>query len=360
MQVALDTNSLYVTRAGTSRYVRGLQKGFLELSPRGITIRELAWPVENFHYRQPWRGVKTLYREIVWARIIAPILLTGSRTDLLHRCTPSCPISKPRKVREVVTLHDLAILRYPERFRPWHRQADIRRLSLLPRADRIICDSQFTADEAISLLGLSASRIAIIPLGHDFDPLEEGTDPGVSRDLLHNGFFLFVGSLEPGKNLSLLREVYANANAQGRPLPPLVIVGTRWAGVPTEGAPDQRWHYLGRQPDTVLAWLYRKALALVFPSKYEGFGLPVLEAMAMGCPVICSRVASLGEVGGDCCLYAHMDAGSYADAMARIQTDDSLRLDLARRGKMRASLFSWRTCASQTLDVYHQAMHQTA
>lgn len=359
MEIALDTNSLYVTRAGTSRYVRGLQKGFRELSPRGLSIREFAWPVDNFQYHQPWRGIKTLYREIIWSQIIAPIRLAARKTDLLHRCTPSCPIRKPGNIREVVTLHDLAILRHPERFRRWHRWADTRRLSLLSRADLLICDSQFTADEATSLLGLSPSRMEVIPLGHDFDPLVEGTPPEWSRDLLRNGFFLFVGSLEPGKNLALLREVYAQASSHGRSFPPLAIVGTRWSGVPTEGAPDRQWHYLGNQPDSVLAWLYRNALALVFPSKYEGFGLPVLEAMAMGCPVICSRVASLGEVGGDCPLYARMDAASYAESMTQIQSDDSLRRDLSRRGRERASLFSWKTCAAHTIEVYHKAMRRT-
>jgi len=352
MRVALDTHSLYVTRAGTSRYVRGLQRGLRELNPAGISVSELAWPVENFGYRQPGRAAKTLYREAVWAPFVAPEILRRQGIQLLHRTTPSLPIGKPGNVREIVTLHDLSILRFPERFRRWQRWADARRLSLLFRADRIICDSRFTADEAIKLLGLQASRLEVIPLGHDFDHSDTGTAPAIPGCVLPAAFFLFVGSLEPGKNLALLKHVYAEANERGDPLPALVIVGSRWPGVANEGAADRGWCYLGYQPDSVLAWLYHHALALVFPSRYEGFGLPVLEAMAMGCPVICSRVASLEEVGGGSPLYSEMTAGAYGSAMRRISDDEALRKDLSLQGLTRARKFSWRECAAQTVEVY--------
>src|SRR5205823_6706332 len=118
---------------------------------------------------------------------------------------------------------------------------------------------------------------------------------------------------EPGKNLALLKETYLLAAAKGIDLPPLLIIGARWEGVAREGRPPKNWHYLGHQSDEVLAWFYDHALALLFPSKYEGFGFPVLEAMSRGCPVVCSKVASIPEVGGDAAWYAGMDATSYLE-----------------------------------------------
>jgi alpha-1,3-rhamnosyl/mannosyltransferase len=278
------------------------------------------------------------------------------RAEVLHRCTPALPIVKPDAIREVVTLHDLAILRHPERFRRWHRHAQQRRMPLLRRAARIICDSRFTADEAMTLLGLPAERLEVIYLGQGLEPLRADDAPVPATGSLPERFFLFVGSLEPGKNLELLKRAYAAADNQGAELPPLVIVGIRWLGVSREGRPDRRWHYLGYQPDAVLAALYRRALALLFPSRYEGFGLPVLEAMAAGCPVVCSRMASLPEVGGDAPFYVEQTATAYLAAMLEIARDDRTRQDLSRRGLAQAARFSWRLCAEQTTAVYRAVL----
>ena len=119
-----------------------------------------------------------------------------------------------------------------------------------------------------------------------------------------------------------------------------------------EGAPPLDWHYLGHQPDEVLVYLYRRALALVFPSKYEGFGLPVVEAMALGCPVICSKVASLCEVGGIAPRYAELTAGAYLQAIRELLSDSNVREDCIREGRQQASKFTWNRCAQETFGVY--------
>ncbi|MBU6411062.1 MAG: glycosyltransferase family 4 protein, partial [Verrucomicrobia bacterium] len=266
------------------------------------------------------------------------------------------PLIHPRcGVKEVVTLHDLALLRYPERFRPWHRHSGRRSLQKLHRANHIICISQFTANEAMALLDLPAAKITVIHNGCDF---QSGEPPREAEPAFEipSGFFLFAGSMEPGKNLSLLKEVYALADARNLVLPPLLIVGTRWVGVGHEGAPPSNWHYLGRQPDEALVYLYRRALALVFPSKYEGFGLPLVEAMALGCPVICSRVASLPEVGGGAAMYADMNAPAYLEAMTRLCRDGHGRDELIVKGRLQAAKFSWKKCAGQVLEVYRSVL----
>lgn len=351
-KVALDTSPLYVTRAGVARYVEGLMKGFTGVDQKGCQITPFAWEVENHDYQQPWRSLKTLYREVFWASTVAPGSLRNRGFELLHS-TGVPIISVPRTIRHVVTLHDLAPVRHPERFRRWHLASTRRGFELTRKADKVICISQFTADEGIGLLGLDPRRLEVIHQASEWcaHPPENPQPPTIG---LPDDFFLFVGTLEPGKNLHLLREVYELAGQKGIQLPPLVVVGVRREGVQNEGgSPSTRsWVYAGRVNDNELAWLYSRSRALVFPSKYEGFGIPLLEAMAMSCPVICSRVASLGEVGGDAVLYADLNPESYLDALGRLLESDSLRNDLIAGGLNQCGKFSWEKNASQVIDVY--------
>lgn len=355
MKVALNTDALYTTQAGTARYIRGLVTGLRKLASPGLEFFELAWPVENFGYGQPERWLKTFYRELVWARFLAPPRLLKNGADLLHS-TAGFFIDPPNSIRNVVTLHDLAIERFPDRFRKWQRWSGRRRLRKIDKADRVICISRFTADEAMKCLGLRASKLEVVYNGCDFHPSEPPPAEAKPEFAVPPEFLLFVGSLEPGKNLALLREVWRLAGDEGRPLPPLLIAGARWEGVPGEGAPPQNWHYLGRQPDETVVYLYRRALALVFPSKYEGFGLPVVEAMALGTPVICSPVASLREVGGEAALFADQNPVAYLKAIRRLKAEVGLRAELVERGRKWATQFSWGRCALQTLEVYKAAL----
>lgn len=350
MRVAIDTNPLYVTRAGVARYVRGLLQGLATLKPSDCEWRPLAWAVENFDYQQPARACKTAYRELVWARWVAPRHLAAQGAEVLHS-TAGCLIDPPSGMRHVVTLHDLALLRHPERFRRWQRFAGARRLRRLMTVDRVICVSQFTADEAMRLLHLPARSLTVVHNGCD-DLFLSTVLPEQPPASVPKEFFLFVGSLEPGKNLKLLREVWALAERAGHRLPPLLVAGTRWAGVPGEGPPPPDWHYLGHVSDAELAQLYGQALALVFPSKYEGFGLPVLEALARGCPVICSRVASLPEIAGDAAWWCELDAGSYLATLRECAGNGPARAERIRAGRVQARKFSWTACAAETVDVY--------
>ena len=352
LRVAIDTTPLYVTRAGTARYVRGLLRGLREeCSPDEIT--EIAWPVQNFVFRQPRRALKTAYRELIWAPYLATQQIRQSKCDLLHS-TSGYFVRPPRGCPNVVTLHDLALLRYPERFRRWHRISGHRRLRRVAQADRVICISRFTADEAMQLLGLPAKKIEVVYNGGSSLHVEahESEEPaGIPEE-----FFLFVGSLEPGKNLKLLRDVYAIANEAGTHLPPLVIVGARWPNVASEGLPPGDWLYLGQQSDLNLASLYRHAVALVFPSLYEGFGLPIIEAQLNGCPVICSPLSSLPEVAGSGALFAQQTPKSYLEMMRCIIKDNQRRTALTEAGYRNASRFDWNRAAIETLTVYHSVV----
>jgi alpha-1,3-rhamnosyl/mannosyltransferase len=350
MRIAVDTNALFTGAAGVARYTRGLLSGLRALQPP-LDHFLFAWEVSNLGYGQPFRAIRTLRREILWAKLTAPRRLVRERADLYH-ATGSFFVSVPPSVRSVVTLHDLAVLRHPERFRAWQRSAERRRLQRLKTVDRIICISRFTANEAMSLLNLPSSKLEVVHNGGDFQT-DEGPIPEQAPDIpLPQEFFLFVGSLEPGKNLALLRESYRLAKAEHKALPALAIVGARWVGVGTEGQPPEGWHYLGRQSDQVLVYLYRRALALLFPSKYEGFGLPLVEAMALGCPVVCSKVASLPEVGGKAVLWSDLQPNHYLRSMLDLASNGRLRNELILAGRQQAAQFTWRKCAEGVAQVY--------
>jgi alpha-1,3-rhamnosyl/mannosyltransferase len=352
MRVAIDTNGLYTGQGGTARHIRGFLHG-LQTSSAKIDFFPFAWPVRNLAYQQPGRALKTAYRELIWANTVAPWKLARSRADLYH-VMGSDFVSSPKRLKRIVTLYDLAVVRHPERFRKWHRWSDARRLKRLASAARILCISRFTAEEAMALLGIPSRQLEVIYCGCDFHPTERPPAEEQPAFEVPPEYFLFVGSLEPGKNLSLLRATYELAATRGQVLPPLLVMGVRWAGVGTEGKPPPGWTYLGRQSDEVLQYLYRRALALVFPSKYEGFGLPVAEAMALGCPVICSQVASIPEVGGEAACYADLRPEAYFDAMVRLCRDHALREDLITKGREQSRRFSWSKCAEETVRVYRE------
>lgn len=353
VRVGFDTTGIFVTQAGIARYVRGLQRGIERLQGSGVEIFPLAWEVESFAYKQPKRALKTIYRELFWGKFIAPRILRQHEADLLHS-TSSLFIRCPKETRHVVSLHDLSISRHPERFRKWQVKSWHRRLSVIVNADRVICISQFTADEAMKLLGLSSAKIDVVHNGCDWHPDQIAFTEQKPDFPVPDEFFLFVGSLEPGKNLKLLKDAYLQAASRNRRLPPLLIVGARWQGVATEGEQPKDWQYLGRQPDEVLLYLYRRALALAFPSIYEGFGLPVIEAMAQGCPVICSPTSSLPEVAGDAAMMIDLRPGRYVDAMRELVKKPDLRKDLIARGRVQAGRFTWKRCAEETVAVYHK------
>jgi glycosyltransferase involved in cell wall biosynthesis len=355
IRVGIDANAPYVSRAGIARYVEGLLSALPAVAPPNCEIFPVAWRTTNLEYAQPGRMLKTAYREFWWGKVTAPRLLRDKAVNVFHS-TGSLFIRVPREVKHVISLHDLSISRHPERFRSWQISAWHRRVARLRDADSVLCSSTFTANEAMSLLKLPASHIEIVPLGCDWHSSTLAVQEQSPAFDVPPEFFLFVGSLEPGKNLQLLRTVWLRAEAEGKALPPLLIVGCRRSGVAHEGSAPKNWTYLGWQDDGVLLHLYRRARALVFPSIYEGFGLPLIEAMAVGCPVVCSPVSSLPEVAGDAALMTTLDAACYLTALREIIADPSLAKDLAARGLRNADRFTWRRCAADTMAAYEKVL----
>jgi glycosyltransferase involved in cell wall biosynthesis len=321
VQVAIDVSPLARTRAGTARYLASLL-GELERDDE-VRVRRLSFP-----------GGASALGDLVWYPALLPLRARG--LDVLH-----CPgIRAPVRswVPLVVTVHDLAVLRRPEAFPPWSRSYSRLALPRIVRAARrLIADSEFTKRELVELLRVDEDVIRVIPLAAGEEFSADG--PAAQGD-----YALAVGTLEPRKNLGRL------AQAAGRAGVELRIVGERgWGGVEAN-VDGLRW--LGRVPDEQLARLYRGALCVAYPSLYEGFGLPVLEAMACGAPVVTSAVGATAEVAGDAAVL--VDPTDPEAIAAGIEEAIARRADLSARGLQRAAAFSWRATAEATVDVYRE------
>ena len=267
----------------------------------------------------------------------------------------------------VVTVHDLAFLHVPESFPPGLRVA----MSLLVarsmrRASRIIAVSEFTRRGIEARYRICPGKITVIPEGVDerFYPRGvEETRAVLARYGLRPGFLFSVGRLNRRKNLERLLQAHASLQGRGAPAVPLVIGGKLDYGVraplPRGRAAAEVDHvrWMGLIPDEDLPAFYSGAAGFIYPSLFEGFGLPVLEAMASGTPVVTSDRTALPEVTGDAGLLidpARVEA--LAEAMTRVLVDQPLAQDLRRRGLERSRRFSWAETARQTLAVYRDAV----
>jgi len=267
------------------------------------------------------------------------------------------PFVAPERVKTAFTLHDLSLVRFPQ-FHPKER-ALFARFFLrrrCKRVDRFMTDSRFIKSEILEHLGVSENRVDVIPLAHDpgiFYPrdTEEVAQTRI-RYKLPKSYFMAVGSGDPRKNMDVIPKAMIEAKLET----PLVLAG--WSGWSENGALEKRTIPLGYVADDDLARLYSGALALVYPTLYEGFGLPVLEAMACGCPVVCSRRASIPEVAGDAALYLENPGKSeeLGNLMQTLARDPMLAKDLSCKGLAQASSFSWGKTAQATCRVFRELL----
>ncbi|MBI4759200.1 MAG: glycosyltransferase family 4 protein [Chloroflexi bacterium] len=284
------------------------------------------------------------------------------RGDIFHGTDYQLPLVKDSKA--VVTIHDLSFLVFPQHHAPLNR---LYLRWIVPKsvglARAVIVDSESTKRDLMRWLGTPEEKVKAIVLGVDerFSPVpDQDSQARVEMKYsLRRPYLLFVGTIEPRKNLSLLLEAYRSLPAKVQH--DLVIVGKK--GWLYQGIFDQvralglerRVTFLGLVPEADLPALYRGAELFVYPSFYEGFGLPPLEAMACGTPVVTSNTSSLSEVVGDAGLMvAPTDAAGLATAIQSIISDEGLRTTLRARGLERAKQFTWQKTAQATLQVYQQ------
>lgn len=253
---------------------------------------------------------------------------------------------EPGPVPAVATLHDASLFALTAAPASIEREAAPFRLAAR-RAVAVITDSEFSRSELPLYLPLDPGRLTVIYPGVE-PPQRPGPLPPQLGLAPAERCVLFVGEPEPRKGLPLLAEALLRLGSEA---PALVVAGRR-AGTAFRPPSGLRYIELGHVEDPVLEALYRRASALIYPSAYEGFGLPILEAMARGTPVVASDAASLPEAGGDAALYfAAGDPAALAATIVRILDDAALRAELAARGLRRAAEFTWERTAAQTLAV---------
>ncbi len=302
-------------------------------------------------------------RRIVWEQLAQPFQLGG--LDLVHELAFVAPLIMPRPF--VVTVYDLSFIRYPERL------THTRRLYLQTftglscrRSRRVIAISQSTADDLVTLLHIPRERIDLALPGIDprFTRLPDATVAAFrASHRLPERFLLFLGTLEPRKNLPMLLRAYAALPTADRSAVPLILAGGKgWLSddIPrtiAECSLQVDVQLPGYIPDDELPLWYNAAETFVYPSIYEGWGLPVTEALACGTPVITTTESSLPEAAGEAglCL-PPLDIPGWTAALARAIHDPEWRRDRGTRGQIHAAQFSWARTAEQTVASYRRAM----
>ena len=384
MRVALDGQPLLAPLAGVGHYTRQLIHALARVGPdhhfyvvaprplRALTRRRV--PLVEFsepNVEPVIPGWWATLRARVERRLGGnPEMSRGADPpgDVFHATNHVFPF-RLRTARRVLTIHDVTILLFPE----WH---PARRLAMMgpalapaaSRADRIVTPSQHTRNDILKLLPVEPERVVVIPEGIDpsfsLQPAAEVARRLAPLGLRGGDYLLFLGTIEPRKNLTRLLQAVELADPG---IGPLVIAGGQgWNNVAireamTRLSRDGRVRDLGYVPDRLRPTLYAGARAFVYPSLYEGFGLPPLEAMACGTPVLTSNVSALPEVIGDAALYVDPeDVSALTEALTRIWSDESLRADLRARGLRRARDFSWDRTARLTVDVYRSVLEEPA
>nr|MBC7244916.1 glycosyltransferase family 4 protein [Chloroflexota bacterium] len=398
MRIGIDYTSAVHQGAGIGRYTRQLVEALLELDAQneytlltagGLQLSQ-AQPIRSELVPKSssptvWRNSLALanyprarmvrlpfserFWTVLWHRLRVPLwveLFSGA-LDVFH--SPDFALPPVRKAHTIVTVHDLSFLRVPQCSHP-KLLAYLCQVvpSSVRHADVVLADSQCTKSDVIELLGVKADRVRVIyaGVGQEFQRVEDEKklEAVRARYRLPARFVLSLGTLQPRKNFERLVEAYSQVKRETGDEIQLVIAGAlgwMYDGIfkKVEALGLQGVvHFPGYVADDDLPALYSMADLFVFPSLYEGFGLPPLEAMACGTPVITSNVSSLPEVVGDAAwMVDPLDVGALANAMRQMLSEAALRSQMIARGLIQARYFTWSRAAEKLLDVYQAVQH---
>jgi glycosyltransferase involved in cell wall biosynthesis len=356
ISIGIDARAAAEVPAGRGRVVRELLRALagFDHPHQYILYARVAWAEDELDERFQWR---LLDAKDPWWHVKAARAANGECDVFLS--SNSYLTSRFLRIASVPIVYDLAT--FEPSMRPKRRSRIIERLTLgsaVKRSAKLLAISQATAEALIGRFPGAASRTVVAPLG--VAAALSAADPAEAATLPPAGFVLAVGTLEPRKNLPRLVEAYAAMPPELQASHPLVVVGA--LGWETNGtlralqSLGERCTMLGYVSDAALAELYRRCAVFCYPSLGEGFGLPVLEAMAAGAVVLTSDVSSLPEVGGDAVAYANpTEVPAISGQLQSLLRDDALRAELSKRARARAEEFSWESFAETVLAVLEEA-----
>lgn len=367
MQVAFDHQVFLLQEyGGISRYICGLAGGLVNL--HADVEAKIVAPLHYNAHLQVLSGVQVLGRRVPRIRhslrfvyglseLATCAYLRVLNPDIVHETYYSSDSVAPRNCPTVVTVYDMIVERFPSMFSLDNPGTALKRATV-ERASHVICISENTKRDLIELFDYPGEKISVVYLGYDkFSTLTSQPPGGEFDDLGSKPFLLYVGSRAEYKNFhSLLRALALSRRIQEDFV--LVCFGGGVFSSNERVLIDQlnfsegQIIHIGGGDDT-LAYLYANATAFVYPTLYEGFGIPPLEAMSLGCPVLCGMTSSLPEVAGDAAQYfdpARVD--SILDAIEQVVESSSTREMLITKGRIQCELFSWARCAEDTLKVY--------
>lgn len=375
MRVAIDATSVPATPAGAGVYAIELVRAMMERDAHDgyAVFTRGAWFDEAAAGRRNWRVARvdaaSRRKRLLWEQTALPAEVARLGIDVLHSTHHTLPLRRMR-ARRVVTVHDVTFFRIPERYPPARRfyMQTVTRLAARV-ADAIIVPSRAVREDVVRALRLPEAKVTAVheAPGARYRPAPPADAAEVARRYGMDGrFVLSVGSLEPGKNRGRLIRALRDLRDEGIDVPLLVAGQPAWRHE-GEGAlvrdlrMEDRVRFAGYVPDDDLPALYAAATVFAFPSLYEGFGLPVVEAMACGAPVLTSDVSATAEVAGDAALLVDpLSITSIRDGLRDLLTDEARRRALAAAGIARAAEYSWRRAAGETYAVYERALRGEA
>lgn len=341
LRVGADASNVLHDRRGIGRYVRAVLRRWVQREDIDVVLL--------VSEALPWLVSGALKRELGVQRVRVERRALAPRSKLQVAWHPWNGIFFKSGTRDVAIIHDVwPFVDAPAEDPALTQSRQGPFLLAASRAERIVTDSRFSKDEITRHLGVDPERIDVVYLGVDRSLLE--SHPVPVRLANADQYVLFVGETEGRKDLATLLAAMARLPPSLLERTPLVVAGriASSASVPA----GVRVDFAGEVSEEELASLYAGAAAFAFPSRYEGFGLPVLEAMAYGVPVVASDAASLSEVGGDAALYfSPGDAAACAQLLARVLTEPDLASRLRERGRARAAEMTWDRCADATQEI---------
>ena len=374
MKVAIDSfEANFEERVGTGNYVYNLVKALAKIDSKNNYRLYLKKPVsKEFYFEQKnfhFRPLGSLTYRTFWSQMRLPVELFSHKPEILHiPAGHKIPPFQPCKT--IVTIYDTAFLTFKNYFHPSVRWRSVKfTRHAIRHADRIIAISESTKKDITDFYEVNPDRIVVIYLGVEeiYRPLNDMDRINKIRQKYNvkSDYILFVGVLQPRKNISRLIKAFNSLLRRKEKDYQLVIVGKKgWLykeifQTVKELRLEDKVIFTGYVPREEIPILMNGAKLFVFPSLYEGFGIPLLEAMACGTPVIASKVSSIPEIVGDAgCLFDPYNEKEITEVMFDVLSKEGLRKEMSKNGLERAKLFSWEKAARETLSVYEEVYKQ--